>query len=126
MDDLNRSTLNRVRAIASGISGLPLKKLSEHTAVDQGLKISGGDVEDLAEALANEFGEQVWQWPWQRFGLLDEGLPVTAPFWLAWRLLTWPIRGRVFDPSPFERLDQGHIAAVIDRGEWFDPEVMDA
>jgi hypothetical protein len=126
LDDLNNSTLERVYAIVSDISGLPLRKLSEHTAVDQDLKISGGDVEDLAEALANEFGEQVWQWPWQRFAHLDEGLPIWAPFWLAWRLLTWPIRGRVFDPSPLERLELGHIAAVIDRDEWFDPEVTSA
>jgi hypothetical protein len=123
LGDLNYSTLERVCAIVSDISGLPPMKLSKHLAVDQDLKISGSDVEDLAEALANEFGEQVWQWPWQRFALRGEGLLNWAPFWLAWRLLTWPIRVRVFDPSPVERLELGHIAAVIHRGEWFDPEV---
>lgn len=122
MDDLNSPTLDKVRAFAAQYSGLHLEKLSEHTAVDQDLKISGGDVEDFAEALANEFGKEVWQWPWQRFTLLDEGLSIGAPVWLVWRVLTWPIRGHLFDPSPFERLELGHIAKVIDRGEWFEPD----
>ena len=121
MDSLNVPTLDRVRAIASYFSGLPVERLSRHTAVDQDMNISGGDVEDLAAALAEEFGEQVWQWPWHRFAGLEEGVSIVLPFWLAWRLLTWPIRGRLFDPSPYERLELGHIAAVIDRGEWFDP-----
>lgn len=126
MDELSNKTLDKVRAIAAAYSGLPFERLSDHTAVDQDLKIAGGDIVDFAEALANAFGAQVWQWPWQRFAMLDEGVSVLAPFWLAWRLLTWPIRGRVFDPSPFERLELGHIAAVIDRGEWFDPEAIRA
>lgn len=121
MDTLSPPTLNRVIAIASHCSGLRTEKLSEHTAVDQDLNISGGDVADLAEALAKEFGEHVWQWPWQRFAELSEGVNPLAIIWLTWRLLTWPLRGRVFDPSPFERLELGHIASVVDRGEWFEP-----
>jgi hypothetical protein len=125
LDSLSVPTLDRVRAIAAYYSGLPVETLSRHTAVDQDLNISGSDVEDLAAALAEEFGEQVWRWPWQRFAGLDEGVSIAAafatPFWLLWRFTTWPIRGRLSDPSPYERLELGHIAAVIDRGEWFDP-----
>jgi hypothetical protein len=77
-------------------------------------------VTELAEALAKEFGEQVWEWPWERHAELSEPHPFAA-VWFMWRLPTWSIRGRLFGPSPFERLELGHIAAVLDRGQWFDP-----
>ena len=83
--------------------------------------MAGGDVEDLAAALAKEFGDHVWQWPWQRFCQLDEGLSLLFPIMLIRQILTWPIRGRFSYPSPFERLELGHIAAVIGKGQWFDP-----
>jgi len=121
LDNLNSPILDRVRAIASCYSGLPLEKLSSRTAVDQDLNICGDDVADLAEALAKKFGEQVRQWPSQRFADLNEGVNPFVMFWLVWRLMTWPVQGRMFDPSPFERLELGHIAAVVDRGKWFDP-----
>lgn len=118
---MSGSTLDRVRVIVSEHSGVPVAKLHASSAIDQDVRICGDDITDLAQTLANEFGEQVWTWPWQRSCLLDEGLPLGALSWLIWRLLTWPIRGRVFDPSPYERLELGHVAAVIDRGEWFEP-----
>ena len=43
------------------------------------------------------------------------------PFIVIWQLLTWPFRGQFEPPSSFERLELGHIAAVIKKGEWFDP-----
>jgi hypothetical protein len=113
-------TLERVIEIASDCSGIPAARLSAHSAIDQDIRASGDDVTELAEALAQEFGDRVWAWPWQRFAELSEPHLLTG-FWFMWRLLTWPIRGRIFDPSPFERLELGHIAAVLERGEWFDP-----
>ncbi len=115
------STLQRVCEIVSRSSGVKLDKLTARSAIDQDVRIVGGDVEDLAEAFAKEFGEQVWQWPWQRFADLNEGLPLTFPFQVIKQLLTWPLRGSFEYPSSFERLELGHIAAVIDHGEWFDP-----
>jgi len=115
------STLDRVIEITSQQAGVAAAKLGSHSAIDQDIRISGDDVADLAEALAAEFGEQVWRWPWQRFAQLDEGLSPWFPFMLVWQLLTWPIRGRFEYPSSFERLELGHIAAVIDKGQWFDP-----
>lgn len=114
------ATLERVREIAAKLSGIRLEKLSEHSAIDQDMKISGDDVTEFAEALANEFGDHVWQWPWQRFAELSEPHLFTG-LWFFWRLLTWPVRGRVFDPSPFERLELGHIAKAIDAGHWIEP-----
>lgn len=115
------STLDRVMEIVTTQTGVRRDRLTPASAIDQDIGISGGDVEDLAEALAQEFGDQVWQWPWQRFALLDEGISLFAPFWLVWRMITWPIRGRLFDPSPYERLELGHIAKVIEAGHWLEP-----
>ncbi len=113
------STLDRVIEIATYCSGA--KGLHAGSAIDQDIRISGGDVEDFANALAHEFGDQVWQWPWHRFANLSEGLSLAFPFQLTWQLLTWPFRGSFEYPSPFERLELGHIAAVIDHGDWFEP-----
>ena len=114
-------TLKRVIEITSRQTGVAAAKLNAHSAIDQDIRISGGDVTELAEALAEEFGDQVWQWPWQRFAHLDEGLSLLFPFMLTWQLLTWPIRGSFAYPSPFERLELGHIAKVIDAGHWLEP-----
>jgi hypothetical protein len=121
LDDLSASTLDRVRQIVSKHCGMRLEKLTANSAIDQDLRISGDDVTELAGALAKEFGEHVWQWPWQRFASLDEGLSPLFPFMLVWQLLSWPFRGSFEYPSPYERLELGHIAAVIDRGGWFEP-----
>lgn len=114
------ATLGRVIEIVAWHSGVRATKLNARSAIDQDVKITGDDVDELAAALAKEFGGDVANWPWQRFAELSEPHVFTV-FWLIWRLLTWPIRGRLSDPSPFERLELGHIAAVIDRGEWFEP-----
>ncbi|MBB3858925.1 hypothetical protein GGQ88_000165 [Novosphingobium hassiacum] len=102
-------------------SGVRRGQLTATSAIDQDIRISGGDVQDLVQALADEFGDQVWQWPWQRFALLDEGLSLLFPFQLVWQLLTWPLRGSFSYPSPYERLELAHIAKVIEAGHWLDP-----
>lgn len=112
--------MDRVRKIVSEQSGVRLEKLSAGSAIDQDIRISGDDVDELAEALTQKFGEHVLRWPWQRFVELNEPSALTV-LWFVWRLLTWPFRGRLFDPSRLERLELGHIAAVVDRGEWFEP-----
>lgn len=112
------SILERVVIQAEYMSGA--KNLTAQSAIDQDMGISGDDVTEFAEWLAKEFGDHVWQWPWQRFAELSEPSALIFPYFM-WRLLTWPIRGRVFDPSHFERLELGHIAAVIEKGEWFEP-----
>lgn len=114
------TTLERVVEIVAYHSGVNAEKLSARSAIDQDVSISGDDITELAETFAKEFGDHVWQWPWQRFCELSEPSMLVFPYFV-YRLITWPIRGRLFDPSPFERLELGHIAAVIDRGEWFEP-----
>ena len=115
-----KAKFDLVKAIVADRSGVPIAKLDAASAIDQDLGISGDDVADLTEALAAEFGDHVWAWPWQRFADLSEPGMFAAPYFV-WRLLTWPIRGRLFDPSPFDRLELGHIAAVVERGQWFEP-----
>ena len=114
------AVLDRVIQIVSECSGVPIDRMSANSAIDQDVRISGDDVTELAQALAFEFGEDVRNWPWERFAELGEPHLFTG-FWFIWHLLSWPIRGRLFDPSPFERLELGHIAAVIEKGQWFEP-----
>ena len=121
MDRVTSNTLLRVSEIVSDHSGIHVARLSAKSAIDHDIKVSGGDVVELAELLAGEFGDSVWQWPWHRFASLDEGVSPLAPFIVIWQLLTWPFRGQFEPPSSFERLELGHIAAVIKKGEWFDP-----
>ena len=114
-------TLARVIAIASMQSGIPEHALWAGSAIDQDLGMSGGDVTAFVETLAREFGDEVWQWPWQRFALLDEGLSLLFTIMLIWQLLTWPFRGLFEYPNPYERLDLGHIARAIENGQWVEP-----
>lgn len=113
--------LDKVVAMAAENSGIPANRLSAVSAVDQDMGISGEDVTEFVEALACEFGDQVWQWPWQRFAQLGEGLSPLFPFMLIWQLVSWPFRGSFSYPSPYERLELGHIAAVIEKGHWAEP-----
>ncbi len=115
------STLDEVCLIVSFRTGIALEKLNAQSAIDQDIRIAGDDVTEFAEALAKRYGDQIWQWPWQRFALLDEGLSLWFPVMLIWQLISWPFRGAFQYPSPYERLELGHIAAVIEKGEWFEP-----
>lgn len=115
------AVFERVREIVSETSSVPLSKLYSYSAIDQDVRISGDDVTELAEGLANEFGDWVWAWPWQRFACLDEGLSPLFPFMLAWQLMSWPFRGSFSYPSPYERLELRHIAKVIEQDHWADP-----
>ena len=110
--------LARVIEIAEYQSGL--KNLHAASSLAHDLRISGDDVDEFAEALSKEFGGDVSSWPWARYANLNEPHLFTG-FWLVWRLITWPLRGRVFDPVPYERLELQHIAAVIEKGQWFEP-----
>jgi hypothetical protein len=114
-------TLSRLVALASKFSGIPVQSLSANSAVAQDIRIYGMDVWEFEEALTSEFGIAAHDWPWHRFAELSEGLGGCFPFTLLWQLLSWPFRGSFGYPSEFERLELGHIAAVIEKGEWFEP-----
>ena len=81
------ASLARVIELASLQSGIPVAKLSPTSAIDQDMGMSGGDVSDFAEALSTEFGKKVWEWPWSRFAMLDEGLGCLFPIALTWQLV---------------------------------------
>lgn len=120
MDDLTGyEILNDVISLASEQSGI--LNIVASMAIDQELGMSGGDVEDFTETLAKRYGDLVWNWPWQRFACLDEGMSSLFPFALTWQLLTWPFRGSISYPSPYGRLELQHIAKVLAQGHWIDP-----
>lgn len=106
--------------LASYHSGIALDNLSAHSAIDQDLKIAGEDIDELFEALSKEFGVDVSGWPLERFVNLSETNMFTGLYFL-WRLVTWPIRARLFDVSSYERLELGHVAKVIEIGHWVEP-----
>lgn len=99
-----------------------IKNARPELALGQDLHIVGDDAGDFICKLEERFGEWVWQWPWQRFVDLNEGLGLAFPFLLIWQLATWPLRGSFHYPENRQRLTLAHIAEVLERGEWFEPE----
>jgi len=112
--------MDRVIEIASKQSGIRADRLSATSAISQDIRMSGDDVDWFAERLSMEFGLDVSAWPWSRFADLSEPHLFTG-FWFVWRAVAWPFRGRLFDPSPYDRLELTHIAKVIDAGHWLEP-----
>ncbi len=112
--------LAEIVEIASRRSGLPVNALSSRSAIYQDLGLAGDDVDEFAAALAELYGEQVFTWPWRRFTDLNEptlGTVVAALAQLPVRLLK---KHRAYT-SRYDRLELGHIAAVIESGQWRDP-----
>jgi len=91
------------------------------SAIDHDLDILGDDLVDFIEKLEARYGEWVWEWPWQRFAELNEGLSLLFPLMALWQLVSWPFRGRFTYPSRFERLELQHIAKVLEAGQWIEP-----
>lgn len=82
--------------------------------------MTGDDVDEFAERLKVGFGCEVELWPWSAFTNLSEPTILDFPRFL-WQFLTWPQRGAFHKLDRYRRLELGHVAAVIDRGEWFEP-----
>jgi hypothetical protein len=114
------STLDRLMAIVSKQSGIPMAKLTANSALYQDVRMTGDDVDEFIERLSSQFGGDILGWPWGRFTNLSEPTILDLPRFI-WQLFTWQKRGSLHDLSRYERLELGHIAAVIDRGEWFEP-----
>jgi len=116
---VDRDTLSKIIALAKEVSGQ--ESISADTAVHQDLTIAGGDVGDFVELIAEQYGDDVYDWPWDRFAIMTEGLSVFFLPALIWQLVTWPFRGAFGYPDDIERLTMGHIAKVIDAGHWMEP-----
>lgn len=104
--------------------------LTPASAVCQDAYIFGIDVDDYVNALSSEFGQIVHQIPWGHYTDQTSSFRgcgcLLVPPWLLWRLVRWPlVRGSIIpraDPRNFPfRLELGHLAKVIDRGEWIEP-----
>jgi hypothetical protein len=120
LDGLGSATLDRVIQIAGTQSGIPKHKLSATSAIYQDVRMAGDDVNEFVERLQRELGCDAYQWPWTRFTNLSEPTILSLPHFV-WQLFTWAKRGSFHDYERYERLNLGHIAAVIDCGEWFEP-----
>ncbi len=111
-----------IAALAQEMSGL--RRVWPDMAVSQDLGLYGDDITEFVAALADRYGEWVWDWPWVRFADDHEGVGCLAIFGLPLLLMRWLFRRQSPDSylaQGLERLEIGHIAAVIDRGVWFEP-----
>lgn len=96
------------------------------SALAQDLGIYGLDVDDFAMKLAERFGSWVADWPWDRFTDLNEGVDVRGCLMLPFMplvLIYRAVRGMPLFPQDkeLERLELGHIASVLEAGQWIDP-----
>ena len=112
--------LDRVMEIAELCCGIEVAKLSPNSALDQEMHLYGVGVWDFEAELASLFGGFVYEWPWHRF---TEGSEKTFgwPFSNIYNRLKWGYWSGYWPSHKFERLELGHIAAVIEKGEWFEP-----
>ncbi|KWV93192.1 hypothetical protein [Erythrobacter sp. YT30] len=92
------------------------------SAVDQDLTVTGDDGDDFVLQIVDRYGEWVREWPWERFICFNEGVSMLAPYAALWNFLRLPWSDTAFPQKPeLERLELGHIAKVLERGEWIDP-----
>lgn len=119
-------------AMAKNGKQLDIAEIGRDTAMSQDAGIDGIDVWEFVCSLGDDY-RMVWrQVPWERFS--DQrasfyGCSVLVfPFWLLLRILTWPIHREAPIPAPRraeERLTVGHLAALLERGEWFEPKTVE-
>ena len=104
------------------------RNASATSAVTQDLGIFGDDVDDFALKLAERYGDWVAEWPWQEYADLNEGVDprgcLMLPFFPITILLRF-VRGQPIISARhgerLNRLELGHIAKVLEHGEWIDP-----
>jgi len=113
------STFERVVDIAVEAGLANRAKCKHNTAVNQDLSISGDEGDTFVKALCGEFGEWVANWPWSEFVDFNEPPSRLGP--KIWKLVRLPNPERAFPGYTERRLELGHIAEVIEKGEWFDP-----
>lgn len=113
------SVLHEVTDIAIGFGLRDRSRYLPNAAIDQDLGINGDEGDEFVEALCAECGDWIAKWPWSRFVDFNEPPASLGP--RIWRLLHLPGMKRAFPGYAEERLELGHIAAVIEKGQWFDP-----
>jgi hypothetical protein len=113
------STLERVIEIAVIAGRADRADCLPDAAVHPELAINGVEGDEFVDALCKEFGDWIADWPWARFVDFNEPPASSGP--KIWKLLRLPNPEVAFPGYVEERLTLGHIAAVIDNGQWFDP-----
>ena len=113
------STLSKIIEIAVAAGLAKRANCLLDAAIHQDLGINGDAGDEFVDALCKEFGDWVSEWPWARFVDFNEPTAWLGP--KIWKLLRLPNPEVAFPGYVEERLELGHIAAVIEKGQWFDP-----
>jgi hypothetical protein len=103
--------------------------IGRDTAMSQDAGIDGIDVWDFGTALGEVHWPVLETVPWERFSdqrasFYGCGSMLYLPVWLMFRIATWPFHREAPIPPlrpAAERLTVGHLAAVLERGAWFEP-----
>jgi hypothetical protein len=111
--------LERVAEIAVSVGLANANGCRSTAAVHQDLGITGDEGEAFVEALCAEFGDWIAEWPWERFVDFNEPPADLGP--RIWKFLRLPNPETAFPGYTQARLELGHIAVVIKKGQWFDP-----
>ena len=112
-------TLETVIDIAVNVGLAQRTKCVPNAAVHPDLDINGDEGDEFVDALCAEFGSWVAEWPWSRFVDFNEPPASLGP--KIWKLLRLPNPSVAFPGYVEERLELRHIAAVIEKGQWFEP-----
>ncbi len=117
------------QAMANKCRRIDLASIGRDTAMSQDAGIDGIDVWDFIVTLGDEHRDICKEVPWQRFSdqraSFDGWAVLIVPFWLLFRILTWPVHREAVIPPlrcAEDRLTVGHLAAVLERGAWFEAE----
>ena len=113
------AVLDRVVDIACSVGQAKRADCLPGAAIHQDLDVNGDEGERFVEALCNEFGLWIVEWPWGRF--IDFNEPPKTHLPRIWKFLRLPNPEIAFPGYVEERLELGHIAAVIEKGQWFEP-----
>ena len=115
------------QAMAKNGKRLDIAEIRRDTAMSQDAGIDGIDVRDFVHDLGEDHRDIWGMAPWGRFS--DQRASfygcnvLLIPVWLLARIATWPVHRDWLIPPPRpveERLTVAHLAAVLERGEWFE------
>ena len=113
------TTLECVVEIAVSAGLARRSRCLPNAAIHPDLGNNGDEGDEFVNALCAEFGDWIADWPWSRFVDFNEPPSSLGP--KVWKLLRLPRPEVAFPGYVEERLELSHIAAVIEKGKWFEP-----
>ena len=98
---------------------------NEASTLDDELCLTGAELREFVDAIASGYGNWVRDWPWDRFG--DFKPKIVPTKWLTYPIVgffvaLWMLRrSKAASRDRIEELELGHIAKVLEAGEWIEP-----